>query len=184
MVIGFYAEEKQNPTAKKYSRAFRAYGLRKAIQDVTGYTSSSKVYQITDILRRKPAAWELMFSSGWIAEAEKLTGWKWTYRCMGKFINDCVYAYLPAEVVDALKNLNPVADNGNRAHKHHQFLQPEVRDMVSAHLQDVETLMKVSDGDMEFFRSLMIKKYGSFKLSGKDDMPLFKPQTVFLLKQG
>jgi hypothetical protein len=41
-VIGFYAEEKQSQTAKKYSRAFRSYGLRKAIQDAVGYKAPVK----------------------------------------------------------------------------------------------------------------------------------------------
>ncbi|MGL6349206.1 MAG: P63C domain-containing protein, partial [Aeromonas sp.] len=144
--------------------------------------ANAKIYTLDDILRRKPAVWERMFSQEWVAEAEKLTGWKWNWQCMGQFINDCVYAYLPSEIVETLKELNPRANDGRRVHKHHQFLQPEVRERVACHLQDVFTLMKVSDGDIEFFKVLMIRKYGTFRLSGEDEMPLFKAETVFLLK--
>lgn len=183
MIIGFYAEEKQNETAKKYSRAFRAYGLRKAIQEVTGYSSAEpKIYRLGEILRRTPANWELMFEPEWISEAEKITGWKWSYRCMGRFINDCVYAYLPDNVVEVLKGLNPVSPFGRRSYKNHQFLQPEIRKKVVDHLQTVQTLMQVSDGDMEFFETLMIKKFGNFRRSDDDNMPLFESKRVFLLK--
>ncbi|MGL5059027.1 MAG: P63C domain-containing protein [Microcoleus sp.] len=183
MVIGFYAEEKQNETAKKYSRAFRAYGLRKAIQEVVGYSSAEpRIYRLGEILRRTPANWELMFEPEWIAEAEKITGWKWSYRCMGRFINDCVYAYLPDDVVEVLKGLNPASPFGRRSHKHHQFLQPDIRKKVVSHLQTVQTLMQVSDGDMDFFETLMIKKFGNFKRSDNDNMPLFESKRVFILK--
>jgi hypothetical protein len=122
-VIGFYAEEKQNPTAKKYSRAFRAYGLRKAIQDVVGYKDVlQKMYTIDMVVRRTPASWERMFSPSWIEQAEEITDWKWEWSCMGQFINDSVYAYLPTDVVETLRELNPKNEDGRgRIHKHHQF---------------------------------------------------------------
>lgn len=182
MVIGFYAQ-KGKETAQKYLMAFAVYGLRKAIQEVTGYSSAEpKIYRLGEILRRTPSNWELLFEPEWIAEAEKITGWKWSYRCMGRFINDCVYAYLPADVVEVLKGLNPVSPFGRRSHKHHQFLQPEVRKKVVTHLQTVQTLMQVSDGDMDFFETLMIKKFGNFRRSDDDNMPLFESKRVFLLK--
>lgn len=182
MIIGFYAQ-KGKETAQKYLMAFAVYGLRKAIQEVTGYSSAEpKIYRLGEILRRTPSNWELLFEPEWIAEAEKITGWKWSYRCMGRFINDCVYAYLPADVVEVLKGLNPVSPFGRRSHKHHQFLQPEVRKKVVTHLQTVQTLMQVSDGDMDFFETLMIKKFGNFRRSDDDNMPLFESKRVFLLK--
>lgn len=184
MVIGFYAEEKQNPTAKKYSRAFRAYGLRKAIQDIVGYkTPVEKMYSLDMVVRRTPAAWERMFSSSWIEQAECITKWKWEWPCMGQFINDSVYAYLPTDVVEALRELNPKnEDRRGRIHKHHQFLQPEIREIVVKHLEKVELLMGAAKGNMDLFKLLMVNHFGRFKLSGSDEMPLFKTQTVFMIQ--
>jgi hypothetical protein len=183
-VIGFYAEEKQSPTAKKFSRAFRAYGLRRAIQDAIGYSvEDAKMYSIDMVVRRSPATWERMFSSTWIEQAELLTKWKWEWSCMGTFINDCVYAYLPTDIVEMLRELNPKKEEGRgRLHKHHQFLQPEIREIVLTHLNEVESLMKAARGNMELFKMLMVNHYGRFKLAGCEDMPLFKTQTVFMIQ--
>jgi P63C domain len=186
-VIGFYAEEKQNPTAKKYTRAFRAYGLRKVIQLATGYIPSNgemrKMYTLDMVVRRTPAIWERMFSPSWIEQAESITKWKWEWSCMGQFINDAVYAYLPTDVVEALRELNPKnEDKRGRIHKHHQFLQPEIREIVVKHLEQVELLMRAAKGNMDLFKLLMVNHFGRFKLSGSDEMPLFKTQTVFMIQ--
>jgi P63C domain len=185
-VIGFYAEEKQSSTAKKYSRALRAYGMRKAIQFATGYIAHgevAKMYTLDMVVRRTPAVWERMFSSSWIEQAEFVTKWKWEWPCMGQFINDSVYAYLPTDVVEALRELNPKnEDKRGRIHKHHQFLQPEIREIVVKHLEQVELLMRAAKGNMDLFKLLMVNHFGRFKLSGSDEMPLFKTQTVFMIQ--
>jgi KilA-N domain/P63C domain len=143
----------------------------------------AKMYSIDMVVRRSPATWERMFSSTWIEQAETLTKWKWEWSCMGTFINDCVYAYLPTDIVEMLRELNPKKEEGRgRLHKHHQFLQPEIREIVLTHLNEVESLMKAARGNMELFKMLMVNHYGRFKLAGSDKMPLFKTQTVFMIQ--
>lgn len=142
-----------------------------------------KMYTLDMVVRRTPAAWERMFYPSWIEQAELLTKWKWEWSCMGNFINDTVYAYLPNDVVETLRELNPKNEDGRgRVHKHHQFLQPEIRDIVSAHLKEVESLMKAAKGNIELFKLLMVNHYGRFRLSGENDMPLFRTQTVFIIQ--
>jgi hypothetical protein len=62
------------------------------------------------------------------------------------------------------------------------FVQPEIREIVAKHLDQVELLMRAAKGNMDLFRLLMVNHFGRFKLSGEDDMPLFKTQTVFMIQ--
>jgi KilA-N domain/P63C domain len=141
-----------------------------------------KMYTLDMVVRREPAQWERMFSDEWIAEAEKITKWQWNWSCMGQWINDTCYSYLPTDVVEALRSLNPKNEEGRgRLHKHHQFLQPEIRDIVANHLNEVELLMKAANGNMDLFKLLMVNRYGRFRLTGEDELPLFKTQTVFII---
>jgi hypothetical protein len=143
----------------------------------------TKLYTLDMVVRRTPAAWERMFSSSWIEQAEYVTKWKWEWPCMGQFINDTIYAYLPTDVVESIKGLNPKnEDRRGRIHKHHQFLQPEIREIVVKHLEKVELLMDAAKGNMDLFKLLMVNHFGRFKLSGSDEMPLFKTQTVFMIQ--
>jgi hypothetical protein len=141
-----------------------------------------KMYTLDMVVRREPAQWERMFSDEWITEAEKITKWQWNWSCMGQWINDTCYSYLPTDVVEALRSLNPKNEEGRgRLHKHHQFLQSEIRDIVSNHLNEVELLMKAANGNMDLFKLLMVNRYGRFKLTGEDELPLFRTQTVFVI---
>jgi hypothetical protein len=182
VVIMHYAQAGKE-VAQKTLMSFAAFGLRKAIQEVIGYAiKDEKMYSLEMVVRRTPATWERMFSSTWIQQAEAVTGWSWEWSCMGTFINDCVYSYLPTDIVAMLRDLNPKNEDGRgRLHKHHQFLQPEIREIVSNHLGEVESLMKAAKGNMDLFKLLMVNHYGRFRLSGDGDMPLFKTQTVFVL---
>lgn len=162
--------------------ALGAIGLRTLIQNALNYVPNEKLYTIDMVVRRSPASWERMFQRSWIEQAEKLTRWKWEWSCMGGFINDAIYAYLPTDVVEAIKDLNPKNEDGRgRVHKHHQFLQPEFREILVKHLDEVELLMRAAKGNMELFQMLMVNHFGRFKLSGEDELPLFKTQTMFIV---
>lgn len=144
--------------------------------------SGEKVYSLDMVVRRDPMEWERMFTPDWIAEAERLTGWKWTWKPMSGFIMSTVYAYLPLDVVLELRKLNPYNENGKRVFKHHQFFQPEIREIVSTHLDKVETLMKGAKGNLSLFEMLMSNHFGRYKLieSDPDQIPLFEVETRYL----
>lgn len=141
-----------------------------------------KVYSLDMVVRRDPMEWERMFTPDWITEAERLTGWKWTWKPMSGFIMSTVYAYLPLDVVLELRKLNPYNENGKRVFKHHQFFQPEIREIVSTHLDKVETLMKGAKGNLSLFEMLMSNHFGRYKLieSDPDQIPLFEVETRYL----
>ncbi|NEZ64647.1 hypothetical protein D0962_17940 [Leptolyngbyaceae cyanobacterium CCMR0082] len=69
-----------------------------------------------------PQPWEEHFFPAWRKEAERLTGWKWSWRCMSQFINQAVYDWMPTAVTDRLNEVNPTDISGRRQSKQHQHL--------------------------------------------------------------
>lgn len=180
VVIAHYAHQGKSE-ARQALMAFGAYGLRTLIQKVAGYKGTKTTYTLDAIVRREPMAWERMFQQSWIDAAEKLTGRSWNHSLTGHFINDTVYAYMPEHVMEAIRDLNPRTESGkSRVHKHHQFLQPEIREMLSKHLDKIETLMNAANGNKELFRLLMINNFGRYRASDGDQISLFRTETVFI----
>jgi phage anti-repressor protein len=141
--------------------------------------STEKVFTLEMAVRRDPMDWEQMFMPTWIAEAERLTGWKWTWKAMSHFINATVYAYLPVDVATLLRSLRNSQD---KTLKLHQFLQPEIREIVFDHLNTVEDLMRAAKGNLSLFELLMSNYFGRYKLieSDKDQLTLFEIETKYL----
>jgi hypothetical protein len=162
----YYAFDAQRCTdrARAFYRSFASIGIRTWAQQAKGWQPQSKQYTLGQMVTREALPWERLFSSEWIYWAEKTTGHQWQWSCMGRFINSAVYDYLPQDVVTYLRAINPKNESGNRSHKHHQFLQPDVRDIVSKHLEQVLTLMQAANGDMALFEVLMSNKFGRYKL--------------------
>jgi hypothetical protein len=149
-VIGFYAEEQQNPTAKKYSRAFRAYGLRKAIQDVVGYKpvqsrrlTQSEVVELC--ILPTPSSWQRRFPEEYYEQLSRLTGLNafgnsrpplWAAKT-----KELVYDYLPNGVYAAVKRCK--AETGGYE-KLHQFLSEDGLKILEQHQRQLLTLMQAS----------------------------------------
>jgi hypothetical protein len=130
-VIGFYAEEKQNRTAKKYSRAFRAYGLRKAIQDATGYKPPIKPRlspeEIIELCCLPcPTTWQRRFPEEYYEHLSRLTGLvaNGVERPMlwARLTKELVYDYLPSGIYKEIKRCK--AETGSWE-KLHQFLSED-----------------------------------------------------------
>lgn len=102
-VIGYYAIEHKKTEAMFSLVKFAAMGLREWIQDITGWTPErrSVIALFSDVVQREPLSWELHFSPSWIRNAERLTGYRWEWKVMSKFINRCVYSYMPKDVREA-----------------------------------------------------------------------------------
>ena len=79
---------------------------------------------------------------------------------MGKFINQAVYDSFPEEIRNELDRLNPSDTTGNRAVKHHQFLQNEAIAYLDDRIQKTQTLMEVADHRDEFLGLLAVKDKG------------------------
>jgi P63C domain len=130
-VIGFYDSEKQNPTAKKYSRAFRAFGLRKAIQEATGYKPPIKPRlspeEIIDLCCLPcPTTWQRRFPEEYYQHLSRLTGLvaNGVERPMlwARLTKELVYDYLPSGIYKEIKRCK--AETGSWE-KLHQFLSED-----------------------------------------------------------
>jgi P63C domain len=143
MIIGFYAEEKQNPTAKKYSRAFRAYGLRKAIQDALGFKPPLKqrptAEQIIEMFCLPcPTIWQRRFPVEYYDHLSRLTGLvaKGAERPMlwARLTKELVYDHLPEGIYQEVKRCK--AETGSWE-KLHQFLSDDGIQVLEAHQRRV-----------------------------------------------
>jgi hypothetical protein len=130
-VIGFYAEEKQSATAKKYSRVFRAYGLRKVIQDATGYKPPVKPRltpeQIVELCCLPcPTNWQRRFPVEYYDQLSRLTGLvaEGVERPMywARLTKELVYDHLPIGIYQEVKRCK--AETGSWE-KLHQFLSED-----------------------------------------------------------
>jgi len=130
-VIGFFDSEKQNPTAKKYSRAFRAFGLRKAIQDATGYKPPVKprltAEQIIELCCLPcPTTWQRRFPEEYYDHLSRLTGLiaNGIERPMlwARLTKELVYDYLPPGIYQEIKRCKKETGGWDKLH---QFLSED-----------------------------------------------------------
>ena len=147
---------------KPIAKDFRRWVFEEVLPSIrkTGAYSAQRNSLLNHLVLRTPATWESRFSPEWIAEAERVTGWKWSWRVMGKFINQAVYDSFPEEIRNELDRLNPSDTTGNRAVKHHQFLQNEAIAYLDDRIQKTQTLMEVADHRDEFLGLLAVKDKG------------------------
>ena len=100
-----------------------------------------------------PQPWEEHFFSEWRKEAERLTGWRWSWRCMSRFINQAVYDWMPTAVTDRLNEVNPINTAGRRQSKHHQHLTDGADTQVlKVYIRTSYELMIVCGDKSEFLR--------------------------------
>jgi P63C domain len=169
-VIGFYAEEKQNPTAKQYSRAFRAYGLRKVIQDVTGFKPPIKPRltneQIIELCCLPvPTEWQRRFPQDYYDNLSRLTELKpfgnsrpalWA-----QLTKELVYDYLPAGIYDEIKNCK---EETGGYEKLHQFLSEDGVMILEQHQRTLLTLMQASSSLQQLKTLLTQSCTGNYQL--------------------
>ena len=93
------------------------------------------------LLLGAPADWSERFPREFWVELARLRHWhkydpdkhntpqdaKW-------WVSWTIYQRLPSNVYDALKEMNPADENGNRSHKHHQFMRTSGGDEVLKNL--------------------------------------------------
>jgi hypothetical protein len=88
----------------------------------------------------------------------------------GHLTNDYIYGRLAPGVLDELKKVNPVTENGRRKHKNYHFLTQNIgHPKLLQHVGSVVTLMKISK-TKEDFEKLINQVHPVWKVS-----PLFAP---------
>lgn len=139
---------------------------------------------LNDILLRKPVRGDILFFQEWREQAEKVSGYAWNMSRMGTFINNTVYNYMSSEITEYMRERCPRTGDRGRSGKLYHLLTPEARDVVSQHLKTVLALMKASGGNLDLFEIMMSNAFGGYKSikENPDQLELFVPQTVFVLK--
>ena len=135
-------------------------GVVALIDEATGYQEVRERNELQEILKKyiseELREYTKKFPGEFFKQVYRIHGWDYPKignhpQYLGKFINKYVYEKLPEGVLEELKRKNPTQINGNRKHRHHQFLSEDVGDdNLKKQLVQTITLMKVSKNVDEF----------------------------------
>jgi hypothetical protein len=141
--------------AETLTRAFAKVGVIALIDEATGYTKAKDEYQkiLEQYLAPEIRPWIKTFDEEYYKELYRLLGWDWDAfraakkkthsRYIGWLTNRIVYEKLAPGVLEALKELNPKDEKGNRSHKYHQDLSDNIGYIrLVKHLASVTTIME------------------------------------------
>lgn len=156
-------------------------GIVALVDEVTGYQYERARDELERILNQyiqeELRPWTKRFSNTFFKEIYRIHGWKFEEgvtagpRYVGKFINKYIYGELPPGVLEELRRRNP-QENGQRKHKHFQFLTEDTGDAhLDGQILKVTTLMQVAD-DKRHFEDLFSR---AFPKMGQLRLPLPQP---------
>lgn len=146
-------------------RAFAAVGIIALVDEATGYQEDRDRDELGRILSAyispELVPWTKRFPDEFYRQMFRLRGWQYKPmsvarpRAVAKFTSQLVYEKLPPGVLDELRRMNPVVDDeGNRAHRHHQFLSQEVGNRhLELQLAQVIALMRIGPTWDAFLRN-------------------------------
>jgi P63C domain len=169
-VIGFYAEEKQNPVAKKSSRIFRAIGLRTLIQQSTGYKPNPKrkltAEEIIEVCCLPvPTTWERRFPEEYYSHLSRLTGLIVDGHTRPAYwaalTKQLVYDYLPEGIYSEIKRCK---DESGSWDKLHQYLSSDGIEILQSHQKKVLHHMQGAATMLQLKTSLKQACTGEYQL--------------------
>ncbi len=139
------------------------------VDEATGYdTEKGRAVDalqqfLSKFMRDDAAKWVKTFNEDFFEMIYRMNGWTWTGATkhpsvVGKWINDIVYERIAPKVLDELRKRNPKNENGNRSHKHHQFLSEEIgHPKLKEHIAGVMAIGRLSGNNWQrFMRNLDI----------------------------
>jgi hypothetical protein len=144
-------------------RGFAHVGIIALVDEATGYQAERARDELNKILEayiaKELLPWTRRFPDEFFRQIYRLHAWEFKPgtlrgpRYVGKLINKLVYKQLPPGVLETLKQKNPPNERGNRRHRLHQFLTPEIgHPHLEKQIIEVTTLMRVSDDKSSFER--------------------------------
>lgn len=151
-------------------RAVAKTGIIALVDEATGYDKEKsrakdelqKILQL--YLVEEAAKWVKQFNDQFFEDIYKMRHWTWGNTSkrpgvVGTWIKDIVYDRL-APILPELERLNPKNENGNRTHKHHQFLSEDVGlPRLKQHLEAVHAIAVVANYDWDTFNRYLDKAY-------------------------
>ena len=149
-------------------RGLALVGITALIDEATGYQEIRVKRALAQILEKYLAEelqrWIKTFPMEFYEEICRLQGWPQEHAInrpgvVGHFTNDLIYERLAPGVLEELRTRNPVLPDGNRRHKHHQWLTPDHGHIqLQKHIEGVISLMTASK-DWETFRRNLARRY-------------------------
>ena len=144
--------------------ALSKVGIIALIDEATGYQALRKENALQEILerylRKELAVWAKRFPDEFYIEMFRLKRWEWKGRhynppsIVGFYTRDIIYERLAPGLIQELEKRNPINDDGQRSHRHHQWLTDDIgHPKLAQHLHTVINFMKISaDWDSFYFK--------------------------------
>jgi hypothetical protein len=149
-------------------RGFARVGIIALVDEATGYERVRDKDELQKFLAlylsEERLKWAKMFPDEYYKQLFRLRGWDYyplsvkRPRMVGKLTNELVYKKLPANVLEELRELNPVKNKktGRRGAAHFQHLSTEIGQQdLRDHLLQLVAIMKVSKNWDSFKRNFV-----------------------------
>ena len=144
-------------------RGLADVGIIALVDEATGYQADRDRDELARILAAyinpELLEWQKRFPPEFYKELFRVWGWKYDAanvkrpQYVGKLTNKLVYEQLPPGVLDELRHKNPPNERGNRLHRHHQFLSPDIGEPhLQRQLVAIQTLLRAARDKDEFMR--------------------------------
>ncbi|NEO43281.1 MAG: hypothetical protein F6K53_20175 [Moorea sp. SIO4A1] len=135
-----------------------AFGINRTFEE----RKANRILTAEEAILEDPRTWGLHFNKEWQQQAQRITGHPWKRSIvMANFISQTVYKRLPDDVYHRL-----VTVNQKRNYCHHQFFSAEADEYIlRRHIQDVLSLMRISEDKTDFKRNFDSFFQGRGKLS-------------------
>lgn len=120
---------------------------------------------LKEALQEEAGKWVKTFNDSFFEMIYRMNGWNWTGASkhpgvVGKWINDIVYERIAPKLLDELRRLNPKNENGNRSHKHHQFLTEKLgHPKLMEHISGVMAIGRLSGNNWQRFMRNLDRAY-------------------------
>lgn len=144
-------------------RGLATVGIVAMVDEATGYQDERDRQELQKILAayisEELLPWAERFPRDFYKEMFRLRGWSFNPisvkgpRYAGKLTNALVYEKLPPGVLEELRRKNPPDANGQRRHRHHQYLTDDIGNpTLEKHVAVVTAVMRLSP-DWETFKT-------------------------------
>lgn len=163
-------------------RGFAQVGIIALVDEATGYQEERDRDALHRILEAYIAKeflpWTKRFPDEFYQEMFRLHGWQYSPmnprkgpRYAGKITNEIVYEKLPPGVLEELRKRNPIVRDGQRQHKHHTLLTPDIGNPhLEKHLAAVVALMRASPS-WRHFKRLFARAFPDTKKPQQQELP-------------
>ncbi|NER92222.1 P63C domain-containing protein [Moorena sp. SIO3A2] len=125
------------------------------IAELEAELAKTKRRTIEGIVQEEAREWDIHFNAEWQAHAVRLVGVAWNCPAMGTFINQAVYDWIPAKVMERIRQVNPVNPKTKRRDRtHHQHFTAEADPALKKKIDDALVVMVMSSSRKDFLQKI------------------------------